>query len=853
MTTPPLAGLAPLVVRARDWLAANTWTPARQPTALRRPIFAYLAASAAVALAAALTSLLEHGLPHYAFHGMLGILALVGVSVLWGRGPALVGALLNAIVLNFVVLAPGSAAPSAHVPAVAAHLLTALLTLCFGAAVTMLTGLSESRQRQLVVEHAARERLLASEQRAHVEAQAERRRLHQILEMLPAGVAVYSGDGEIVMINPAAQALLGSDLLAPHGASVKDDPQQWDDTPLFQQVTRALRMGDTVRGGRFVAHHAAIGTEIAVLVNTAPLRDPAGAVTGALAVYQDISGIVELERRQAELLARSEAALRRLEAVQAVTDTALAHLPAQDLLRQLVARVAQALGVDNAALLLVTEDGRSLVVYLAHGVEADQEGAVIVPIGQGVAGRIAASRQPLIVDDVRSADVSNVRLLTAMRSLAGVPIMVQDRLVGVLHADSTSLRRFTAEDLEVLRLVAERIGLVVENGRLYAEAQQRSADLAAERNRLQRILDVLPEAVVIFDADSRVSAMNPVGKTLFGANIAGEKRYDFAMTVRLPDGTPVAFEQFPSTRALTAGETSRSVRLLLRTAATGDDVPVLTNCAPLRDTDGAITGAVVVAQDISPLVELERQRELMLSMVTHDLRNPLTTIFGMSQLLQQHVARVDEPARERFTRGLKHIERAAERVMAQIGDLLDHGRALAGHALELTLEATDIVALLRGVLEEHQQVTDLHRLELRCAEERIVALVDRRRLERAVTNLVGNAVKYSPRGGPVVVTVARAVGPDGPWLSVEVADSGIGIPSADLPHMFEQYYRASNVAATIPGSGIGLAGTRHMIQQHGGTLALASTEGVGTTVTMRVPLRQEAELDAGEASSTFPG
>jgi signal transduction histidine kinase len=192
-------------------------------------------------------------------------------------------------------------------------------------------------------------------------------------------------------------------------------------------------------------------------------------------------------------------------------------------------------------------------------------------------------------------------------------------------------------------------------------------------------------------------------------------------------------------------------------------------------------------------------------------------------------------------RSIKTIEAAAGRMMTQITDLLDHTRAQAGRALHLALEPVDLVALLRGIVGEHQHATDLHVLELRCAEESLVAGVDRQRLERAVTNLVVNAIKYSPQGGHIVVSLARAVGPDGPWISIEVADSGVGIPRADLPHMFEQYYRASNVATTIPGNGIGLAGVRHVVECHGGTVTLHSTEGMGTTVTMLLPQRLDEE------------
>ena len=122
-----------------------------------------------------------------------------------------------------------------------------------------------------------------------------------------------------------------------------------------------------------------------------------------------------------------------------------------------------------------------------------------------------------------------------------------------------------------------------------------------------------------------------------------------------------------------------------------------------------------------------------------------------------------------------------------------------------------------------------------------MAMVDPLRLERAIANLLVNAIKYSPQGGPIAVSVARALGPDGQWLSIAVADKGLGIPSSDLPHLCERYYRASNVSPTIPGTGIGLANVRHMIERHGGTLAIDSTEGVGTTVTIRLPLRQAAD------------
>ena len=685
--------------RAQAWLAENTWTPRRLPAPWQRPSMPYLSALMIVAVADGLTFLVERHLPHFAFHGMLGFVALLCVSMVWGAGPGSLGAVLNAVVLSFVVMPPGQLGP----PALVSALVSSLLSLCFGVLVAVLASLSESRRRQLAGEHSERERLLV----------------------------------------------------------------------------------------------------------------------------------------------QAEVALHRLQAVQAVTDTALTHLPAQDLLRQLVTRVAQALSVDNAALLLVTEDGNSLVVYLAYGSEAEREGDLVVPIGQGIAGRIAASRRPLIVTDASNADVSNVQISAMARSLAGVPVMVQDHLLGVLHVDSTVARRFTTEDIEVLQLVAERIALVIENARLFSVEQQRSADLIAERDRLQRVLDVLPEAVVLFDASSRILAMNPVAEALFGMNIAGEKRADLDFAVGLPDGTPVSADDLPYRRSLTAGETSRGVRLVIRNTAAGEDVTTLTSSAPLRDADGAIAGAVAVFQNISHIVSLEQERDRMLGTVAHDLRNPLTTISGMSQVLLMRVEQVAAPARDRFARSLHTIEAATQRMTRLVDELLDSAQVQAGRPLTLSLELTDVVSLVRRVLEEHQQATDRHTLVLSAHDDPLMALVDPQRLQRVLTNLVGNAVKYSPEGGAIAVSVARAVGPDGEWLSISVADNGIGIPAADLPHMFEQYYRASNVAEAIPGTGIGLADVRHVAERHGGTVTLESGEGQGTTVTLRLPLRRAIEAAAG--------
>ena len=241
--------------------------------------------------------------------------------------------------------------------------------------------------------------------------------------------------------------------------------------------------------------------------------------------------------------------------------------------------------------------------------------------------------------------------------------------------------------------------------------------------------------------------------------------------------------------------------------------------------------------------DLEQQRDRMLATVAHDLRNPLTSISGMSQILQLRVGQIEEPVRERFAHCLRTIEVAADRMAAQITELLDYAQTKTGRPVSLDLEATDVIALLRQTIDEHQGSSERHTLTLQADEETLVVLVDPRRLERAIANLLVNAIKYSPAGGAILVSVDRTTGKGRAWLRIAVADHGLGIPSSDLPHVGEQYFRAGNVAVTIPGTGIGLANVRHMVERHGGTLRVESTEGEGTTVALRLPLA-EAGADA---------
>jgi PAS domain S-box-containing protein len=239
-----------------------------------------------------------------------------------------------------------------------------------------------------------------------------------------------------------------------------------------------------------------------------------------------------------------------------------------------------------------------------------------------------------------------------------------------------------------------------------------------------------------------------------------------------------------------------------------------------------------------------RAREVLMSVVSHDLRNLLSAINGSTILVRRVIERgqVSTDGREReepgkVPAGLVRIESAAGRMNALIGELLDFAQGQAGRRLELLRKQTDLVALARQVAAEHRQYTELHHICVEAAVPELHGAWDPARLTRVLDNLVSNAVKYSPKGGEVRVHISREEAADGAeWAVLTVRDEGIGIPERDLPYIFGWFRRAANVPGQISGTGIGLASVLQIVEEHGGTVGVKSVEGDGSIFTVRLPV-----------------
>ncbi len=381
-------------------------------------------------------------------------------------------------------------------------------------------------------------------------------------------------------------------------------------------------------------------------------------------------------------------------------------------------------------------------------------------------------------------------------------------------------------------------GIVVQGVDVTEQVHARQR-LQLEHDRLQQVLDVLPEAVAIADMRGCVVMANLVARDLLGENIVGQSlaRAEQASTAdglcRL-DGSPYPAEELPLERSLRRGEEVRGVQALLSHPTEDRKVSVLMNSVPLHDAAGDINGAVIVFQDITTIKTFEHARDELLATVTHDLKNPLTAIQGLAELTQAQAARSGTPSSTQVVTRQAGIVTAATQMTGLLNEVFDVLQLQMGQQLTLDRRQVNLVGLVQHVVDYQREVTSQH-IDMESDGTDVICTVDKDRLERVVSNLISNAVKYSPREGQVVVHLTRTSGSQGNWAVLEVADQGRGIPPVDLPHVFEHFYRASNVE-DVQGTGIGLASVRQIVEQHAGTVTIASQEGVGTTVSVRLPL-----------------
>jgi PAS domain S-box-containing protein len=616
-------------------------------------------------------------------------------------------------------------------------------------------------------------------------------RYQQLVESSSDAIINTDRNGIVLQWNAAAERMYGyraSEMIGRYVMGVVPLPERKRLGEIREAILRDGESG-VFEGARLRRD----GTSFFGSTTLSPIHDSMGNVIGMVAVTRDIT-----LRRAFERVDEASQAIAR----------ALAELPhdVPSVLRAIVAQACALTGAQKAGIGIVVDDEQPFSPWLEVSSELPARGAQ---------REVRGPPRPAHLDEDRP-DFSG--------ALAAA-IHFRGRLVGKLYL--VHRKGFSVVDAFVTRLIAERAGAAIETARAHALAVEESA-------RLHTVIDQLPDAFVLLDADGRVAQMNRAALALATHDRPDAFGNQVAFDLRRPSGEPLPLDEQPLTRALRRREATRNVELLVRDPG-GRTIPHTVNAAPIAGPHGEVIGAVQVAVDISAAKELERLREEWTALVAHDLRQPVSIIRLSSTAMASQAggdARL-QAALERIDRATRHLER-------MINDLLDVSQ-LEAHRLKLDLRPVDLNALVENAVHHLAPLTAGHPVRIHVAREPLVAAVDAGRIGQVLGNLISNAVKYSPPESEITVAAARS--PDG-VATLSVRNLGGGIPAEELPRLFGRFSRSrASREGGPPGLGLGLFISKGIVEAHGGTVAVESVPGESTVFSVSLPLVAVAAAD----------
>src|SRR5579883_1385325 len=550
-----------------------------------------------------------------------------------------------------------------------------------------------------------------------------------------------------------------------------------------------------------------------------------------LAFAMDVANRAAVAVDNARLYAAEQRARREAERLQALTEKLGQSMTPEIVLDQIAEMAAELLDAPVAGVFLIDQERRTFVLSAGRGL--DLSSPLELPHDRSFASHIIATGKAEAIGDVAKGPLSALPALVSREpvgSLVVAPIISSAGPLGVVEVYSAQTEAFEQHHADLLAGLAGAAAAVLENARLY-----RQSELALAR--LQTIVEQLPVGIVVVEAPTgMVSLTNRQAEQLYGRPLrdlkvgAHDQRQGFHAS-----GEAYALDEWPLARALNQGEVVNT-ELIEIERPDGGRSHLSVNAAPIRDGQGRVVAAVAVFDDVSDEEELRRQKEQFLAAAAHDLKTPLTTIRGMVQLLSRQLGRAEEVQPERLARTIASLNAATSKMNGLIEELLDVSRLESTGTLSLNRDETDLVAVARAVIESYSGGYPEHRLEFETSSEQVIGYWDAARLERAISNLVGNAIKYSPEGGTVWISISQQQADQGEEAVVSVRDEGIGIPSGDLGRIFDRFQRGSNVPEKLSGSGIGLSYVRQVVLQHEGTIGVQSRPGEGTTFALRLPM-----------------
>lgn len=506
----------------------------------------------------------------------------------------------------------------------------------------------------------------------------------------------------------------------------------------------------------------------------------------------------------------------QVEAIRKVSTSITSQSAITFVLDQIASQAAELLGADGVGIFL--KDGDLVRLETVYNLPKQFSGAEM-RVGEGVAGRTVETQQVIQLDDYGRDWRGKVDLPLAKETFGSVictPLIYGGEAIGALMiVAGRHGKLFEREDVYLLQLLGAQASVAIAHSRLFAEQVELTRQVEFSRSQLETVLVSTESPVIAVDRKFKLIFANPAARVLFSQVTDSESTPIYRL---LPSNA------FPPNYRELLREVRRN-RAYSYEVVVGDKI-YLCHAAPLGKA--RITGWVAVLNDITQLKELDRLKSEMVRMTSHDLKNPLQAAMANVELLREDVYEIgDEEVRESIT----VIDKQLHRMNRIIRGILDLERIKNG---TISLEICHPMRIINDTIEEMRHLAeDQHvQLETNVSDDLPVFHCDVEQFERAIINLVENAVKFTPAGGRVCLSTYQ----EDDQLIFEVEDTGVGISEELQARVFDRFFRAKQKGVEhISGSGLGLSLVKTIVENHRGKVWLESKEGVGTRFYVAVP------------------
>ncbi len=572
-----------------------------------------------------------------------------------------------------------------------------------------------------------------------------------------------------------------------------------------------------------------------------------------LQVLQAFANLAAGAIKNAQLHAQMQAQQRRLEALGAISTVVSTAADLDELMSNVLDVTLNVVNTPAGALLLL-DPARALLTVGAYRdlparfIESQRS----IPVADAPCEEAVRYGQPIRRPLI--AESGEELLIEAqLSSCVYLPLLAGGTVVGVIsiYGDAALYERV---DIPSLMTMGNSIGFAIANVLLYEDSQ-------VERRKLRAVIDGIAEGVVLCDAQGRLLLANETARALLSLESIPYQQPLSEMpdfyAIRDLEGEALPVERLPLARAL-SGEVFHDYRVLLR-GASGQDSVMSFSGAPVHDDQDSVEGAVVVFRDVTTSQKLERAKDDFLAVAAHELRSPLAAVRGYTDLLVRREQRRGEEDSPEL-RGLNILAQQVTHMLRMVDNLLDVSRLDAGQ-FNLQLQRINLVTLTEQVIEQQRPAAGDRDLVLETDRDDVMAVCDPLRIRQVITNLVGNAIRYSPQATAVSVGLslewvsrlaarhpayagrnapARQALSDGDELMavIQVRDQGAGISAEQAARLFKRYARGQERHGE--GLGLGLYLSREFVTRHGGEIWVESQDSQGSAFYVALPLEQSA-------------